>query len=65
MLVIFDGQVFDVLDVIINNMLALSFKLLELFIVYVEGNSRSLIFFGILQELVLDEIRTPYCISGG
>ena len=45
-------------------MLALSFKLLELFIVYVDGNSKSHIFFGILQELVLDKI-TPYCISGG
>jgi hypothetical protein len=47
-------------------MLALTFKLLELFIVYIEGNIRSHnIFFVILQELVLDKIKTPYCISGG
>lgn len=46
-------------------MLALSFELLELFIVYIVGNSKSHVLFVILQELVLDKIRTPYCIAGG
>jgi hypothetical protein len=47
-------------------MVALSSKLLELFIVYVEGNSRSHnLFFVILQELVIDIISAPYCVSGG
>jgi hypothetical protein len=57
MLVTFYGRVIDVDFFLISNMLALSFKLLELFIVYVKRNSRSHnFFFDILQELVIDKI---------
>ena len=67
MLVTFYGRVIDVDFFLISNMLALSFKLLELFIVYVKRNSRSHnFFFDILQELVIDKIWAQYCgMSGG